>query len=547
MYRKSLFIFRRDLRIHDNTALINAINLSESVNCLYILDENIITSKSEYSSLDFSIKPADLYRRKQRRDHLLAFLKISLIDLQKQFSNLDSSDNVVKNKSKYEHGVHSASKRNRQTDNSKLSFLFGDPPSLIDMILQRDNEIEAVFLNKDYTPYSKRRDRLIERSCQKNGVNFFPSADLLLNEPGEILNSAKKPFKVFTQYYKESLKRTVREESSISLNKLKKISDGISTTNLLQGKLKDHCLTDLDTFFDGIFHNKKNKTLQGIQGGKNGYLIEVADLAERLARYDEEKDLPEKGATSHLSPFIKFGICSIREVYHTLNSLLRDSNQILSIQRQLYWRDFFTYIGFHFPYVFGHSFKDRYSETSSSTPIQWKNSLLEFEKWCTGKTGFPIVDAGMRELNETGYMHNRARLITASFLVKDLHIDWRYGERYFALKLIDYDPCVNNGNWQWVASTGCDSMPYFRIFNPWLQLKKFDPDCGYVKRWIPEIGAFSIKVIHEWYKQFKGGNSIDKTLTDNINRIGDKETLSYPRPIVDHYEEMRRAKLLYGN
>jgi deoxyribodipyrimidine photo-lyase len=202
-------------------------------------------------------------------------------------------------------------------------------------------------------------------------------------------------------------------------------------------------------------------------------------------KYKFNKDNKQKeyinlldNTASHLSPYLKFGICSIREVYSAIQKELGFNHSLL---RQLYWRDFYVYIGFHFPFTFHSPFQGRYRKIKTNV-IQWKNDPKEFELWCNGKTGFPIVDAGMRELNVTGYMHNRVRLITASFLVKDLHIDWRYGERYFALKLVDYDPSINNGNWQWVASTGCDAQPFFRIFNPWLQQKKFDPDCIYIKK-----------------------------------------------------------------
>lgn len=196
------------------------------------------------------------------------------------------------------------------------------------------------------------------------------------------------------------------------------------------------------------------------------------------------------------------------------------------------------YIGFHFPFVFRSPFQERYRKKSKTNYIQWKNDPNEFELWCNGKTGFPIVDAGMRELNETGYMHNRVRLITASFLVKDLHIDWRYGERYFALKLVDYDPSINNGNWQWVASTGCDAQPFFRIFNPWLQQKKFDPNCNYIKNWIPELKEAPVNLIHEWY------NIVNSTIDEKSTKFATIE--NYPKPIVEHQVEILTTRELYN-
>jgi deoxyribodipyrimidine photo-lyase len=195
------------------------------------------------------------------------------------------------------------------------------------------------------------------------------------------------------------------------------------------------------------------------------------------------------------------------------NELGRDHTLI----NELHWRDFFTHIAVVYPYVFKGAFKKKFDSLS------WSDDEKLFDAWCKGKTGFPIVDAGMRELNTTGYMHNRVRMIVSSFLVKDLHIDWKWGERYFASQLVDYDPCVNNGNWQWAASTGADSQPYFRIFNPWLQQKKFDPDCLYIKKWIPELEGLSPKVIH----------SMDK----GQQLMG----VDYPQPIVDHSKERNVA------
>jgi len=232
--------------------------------------------------------------------------------------------------------------------------------------------------------------------------------------------------------------------------------------------------------------------------------------------YQQQRDYPALSAGSGLSAYLKFGCCSVREAYYAVIETLGSEHPLL---RQLYWRDFFTHIGFHFPHVFGHAFHRKYDA------LAWQNNQDDFLRWTEGRTGFPIVDAGLRELNQTGGMHNRVRMIAASFLVKDLHISWRWGERYFAQHLIDYDPCVNNGNWQWAASTGCDAQPYFRIFNPWLQQKKFDVDCLYIKRWLPELRPFSATMIHQWHKK--------------------QVTCDYPAPMLDHALRSRQAKALF--
>ncbi len=220
----------------------------------------------------------------------------------------------------------------------------------------------------------------------------------------------------------------------------------------------------------------------------------------------------------HFSPpHNKFGTVSIREVFHLVKKELSQNHPLI---RQLYWRDFFTTIAWCYPHMFGHAFQRKFDQ------LPWNTSNADFKRWCAGMTGFPLVDAGMRQLNQTGFMHNRARLIVGSFLVKDLHIDWQWGEKYFAQHLIDYDPAVNNGNWQWIASTGCDHQPYFRIFNPWLQQKKFDPDCVYIKRWVPELRNKDPKIIHTWYNQKHPANG-------------------YPVPMLDHAKESIVTKELY--
>jgi deoxyribodipyrimidine photo-lyase len=252
-------------------------------------------------------------------------------------------------------------------------------------------------------------------------------------------------------------------------------------------------------------------------GGRNQALAILEQLG-RQTDYLSVRDYPFLDATSHLSAHLKFGTCSIREAYYAIVEALGTEHPLL---RQLYWRDFFTHIGFHYPHVFGKSFLGQYDG------LVWDNNLDYFQRWADGKTGFPIVDAGMRELNATGFMHNRVRMIVASFLIKGLHISWRWGECYFAQHLVDYDPAVNNGNWQWAASTGCDAQPYFRIFNPWLQQQKFDPDCQYIYRWIPELEGIATKIIHNWYSKHSSGN--------------------YPAPMVDHARESQIAKERYKN
>ena len=534
-YQKSIFIFRRDLRLKDNTALINALYSSNSVYCFFILDSNILLSNSLYSSFSLPIDPILLLKRKQRRIHLLRFLKESLLDLQKQFDKLD----IEKEKEVGENNLNIS---------SNLTFLLGDPVSTIKKIIQTDKKIEAVFVNRDYTPYSIERDQSIEEICRSFNIDFIECPDILINEPEEILNSTNEPFKVFSHYYNKAYEKPLRKESSFDIKKYKKkiINFDNNNSRILKNFDSIERIINIEEFFSQIINeqfpviNNTNSLSSPTQllliGTRKKYRELISALKYKFNKDNKQKEYINllDNTASHLSPYLKFGICSIREVYSTIQKELGFNHRLL---RQLYWRDFYVYIGYHFPFVFTRPFKGRYKGKSKTNVIRWKNDPHEFEIWCNGKTGFPIVDAGMRELNETGYMHNRVRLITASFLVKDLHIDWRYGERYFALKLVDYDPSINNGNWQWVASTGCDAQPFFRIFNPWLQQKKFDPNCNYIKKWIPELKGAPVNLIHEWY------NTVNATI-DKSTKLSQIE--NYPRPIVEHQKEIIVTRDLYN-
>jgi deoxyribodipyrimidine photo-lyase len=261
-------------------------------------------------------------------------------------------------------------------------------------------------------------------------------------------------------------------------------------------------------------HENENLHVHG--GAHNGQ--KILHRLKKCKDYLKERDIPALEATTNLSAYLKFGCVSPREAADAIKSHLGPHHPLI---RQLYWRDFFYHIVAHNPSVFGHAYHKKYDH------LWWSKSKADFGKWCEGKTGFPIVDAGMRQLNETGYMHNRVRMIVASFLTKDLHINWQWGEKYFAQQLVDYDPALNNGNWQWSASTGADAQPYFRIFNPWTQQKKFDPHCDYIKKWVPELAKVEPKIIHSWFKE-----------TSPVIK-------GYPRPMVDHEEERKIALKAY--
>lgn len=448
-------MFRRDLRLQDNTGLLQALDESEQVLCCFIFD------------------PRQVEEHKYRSVPALQFMLESLEDLDQQLQN----------------------------KGGLLACYVGEAENVLHDIITSE-KIDAVFLNKDYTPFSQKRDQALQKICDTQSVVFSAHDDALLQPIGTVRKKDGNPYTVFTPFMRAAREHTVpnpvknthKQYVSSLPKKSQKIAD-VSKKILKQ----------------------RNDQL-AIHGG--------TAVAEKTLRkigtftdYKETRDVPaQSDGTTHLSPHQKFGTVSVREVYHLVRSQLGADHGLLA---ELYWRDFFTNIAWHFPQVFGHAFHAKYDK------IEWSTNKKNFEAWCQGQTGFPIVDAGMRELNATGYMHNRVRMITASFLVKDLHISWRWGEQYFARQLVDYDPAVNNGNWQWAASTGCDAQPYFRVFNPWLQQKKYDPDCLYIKRWIPELADLSAKEIH---KLEKG-----------------QPPLGYPGQMVDHANERDAAKSMYKN
>jgi len=444
-YSAALYIFRRDLRLHDNTALNQALRDSDAVLPCFIFDPRQV-EKHPYQSL-----PA------------LQFMLQSLGELQN-----DLKDSIVR------------------------LAIYRDLPIKAIKRTVNDYGIQAVFVNRDYTPFSRKRDHEIADICSELNLEFHSCPDYLLIEPEQALKNDGSPYKVFTPFYNNARRFQIALPEPIAAGKFMKVSE-----------------TMVGTGFPCEL--PENKAV--ISGGRSRALAAIDEI-HKLMDYSNRRDYPCVEGASRLSPHLKFGTCSIREVYHAIREHLGENHGLL---RQLYWRDFYTHIAFHFPYVFGKAFISRYDA------LIWDRNMEHFDRWREGKTGFPIVDAGMRELNQSGFMHNRVRMITASFLTKDLHISWRWGERYFAQHLVDYDPCVNNGNWQWAASTGCDAQPYFRIFNPWLQQRKFDPECAYIKRWVPELQALTAETIHKWDKKQDG-------------------IVNYPSPMVDHSQESRIAK-----
>jgi deoxyribodipyrimidine photo-lyase len=315
--------------------------------------------------------------------------------------------------------------------------------------LLSEYNIKQVFFNKDYEPYAIKRDERVSKLLQSNGVEVSTYKNDVIFEENDVLKDDGLPYTVYTPYKNKWLR-------------------------LLEPKHFQSVTIDKDLL--GNFHQIKIPfpSLEHIGFINGDHKVNAYNL-EAISDYQKYRDYPAMDKTSYLSPHLRFGTVSIRK----LVSLAHNKNQ--TFLNELIWREFFKQILFHFPKVVTHNFKSAYDG------IAWRENESDFELWCQGKTGYPLVDAGMRQLNRTGYMHNRVRMITAGFLCKHLLMNWKLGEAYFAEKLLDYELSSNNGNWQWAAGTGCDAAPYFRVFNPETQLKKFDKDLKYVKKWIPEF------------------------------------------------------------
>lgn len=358
---------------------------------------------------------------------------------------------------------------------SSLHVFYGKPEDVYKELMEK-HRINAIYTNHDYEPYAIDRDKKIAELLKRTDKKFYSFKDQVIFEKEEVVKDDGKPYTVFTPYSRKW--KTALKSTSFESYPTRK-------------------------YFSNFFKNEKGTipSLKEIGFEKSDIAFPANQVDEELVRhYAAKRDIPSVAGTSKLGVHLRFGTISIRKLAAKAQSL---SETFLN---ELIWRDFYHMILWHFPHVGkGKSFKPAYEH------IQWRHDNGEFDKWCKGQTGYPIVDAGMRELNATGFMHNRVRMIVASFLCKHLLLDWRLGEAYFAEKLLDFDFAANNGGWQWAAGSGCDAAPYFRIFNPYLQTKKFDPDLHYIKKWVPEF-----------------------------------QELTYPTPIVEHEKARKRCLEVYA-
>ena len=423
----SLFWFRRDLRLHDNHGLFEALQAKEAVLPIFIFDPAILESLSKNDA------------RVEFIHHQLTEINASL-----------------------------------QTHGSGVAVYHGSPEVILDKITN-EFDVSAVYYNHDYEPYALERDAAISKLLESKSIAFKSYKDQVIFEKNQITKDDGLPYKVYTPFSKKWLAAFNSEDCR-----------AFDSENLLD-------------------HTHKSKSLNWVDLNAIGFEPNPVKVApykvekEIIENYEATRNFPAVDGTSKLGPHLRFGTVSVREI---VAKAIRHEN--ITFLKELIWREFFMQILWHFPHTVTRSFKPQYDA------IKWRNDPEEFKKWCDGTTGYPLVDAGMRELNQTGFMHNRVRMLVGSFLCKHLLIDWRLGEAYFAEKLHDFELSSNVSNWQWVAGCGVDAAPYFRIFNPTTQVTNFDKAHTYIKKWVPEY-----------------------------------QELTYPTPMVDHKFARERCLTTY--
>jgi len=435
-YERALVWFRRDLRNFDHAALHHAMSCARAVYTAFVFDREIL----------------DPLPRKDRR---VEFIRESLAGLDAALA----------------------------ADGGGMIAVAGQPREAIPA-LARATGAQAVFVNRDYEPQAIARDRDVAAALATQGIAYHDFKDQVIFERDEIVGQSGRPYAVFTPYRNAWLAAlTPARLRSYAMDEksgaLARPPDGVPLPSLHALGFEPTDLRDLHVE-------------PGMEGGAKLF----AEFRERVDAYEATRDFPGLDGGSRLSAHMRFGTVSIRELasFAHARSMEPGGAGARTWLSELIWREFFAQVLWHRPDVVDHCYRREYDG------LRFANHPAHFEAWCEGRTGYPLVDAAMRELNATGHMHNRLRMVAASFLVKDLLCDWRWGERYFASKLLDYDLASNNGNWQWAASTGCDAQPYFRIFNPVTQSERFDPDGTFIRRFVPELRPLDGASIHAPWK-----------------------------------------------
>ncbi len=479
-FSTGLVWFRRDLRTHDNAALAHALASCDTVYCAFVYDKAIL----------------DLLPRQDRR---VEFIQESI-------------------------DVLEGSLRALRGENSRVLITLHDVAQTAIPALAARLNVNAVFAARDYEPAAVARDTAVQQQLLASGKQLVLVKDQVIFEEREVLTQTGKPYGVFTPYHRAWLAR---------MGDLPTPSRGTTEGQATLASAPEEFANELPSLADLGFETTNLRAL-GMRGGSAAGEALLQDFAGRMDRYDEARNFPSVKGPSYLGVHLRFGTVSIRTLVNLAMQHVRSGSAGASVWlAELAWRDFYFQILANYPHVATQAFKPEYDA------IAWEQgdeATALYKAWCEGRTGYPIVDAAMAQLNQSGYMHNRLRMVAGSFLVKHLGLDWRWGEKYFALKLNDFDLSANNGGWQWVASSGCDAQPYFRIFNPVTQSEKFDGQGKFIKRYLPQLAGLSDKAIHAPW--------LAKPL--ELAAAGVQIGHNYPAPVVDHAQARARTLARYG-
>jgi deoxyribodipyrimidine photo-lyase len=478
MMNSALVWFRRDLRCDDHAALYYALRRFERVYCAFVFDTDILDPLPT------------------RSDRRVEFIHASVLALHEGLRQLAARSGAA---------------------GGGLIVRHGQALECV-VRLARDLGVREVLANRDYEPQAIERDRGVAEALSAAGIAFSDYKDQVLLERGEVLTQQGQPYSVFTPYRQAWLKK-------LDAFQLKPYPVERYARNLALPPANEHLprLTDLG-------FAATNLSALPLPAGMQGAQQLLRDFLPRMAAYGQARDYPGRKGVSYLSTHLRFGTVSVRQLAALAAAQAAQGCEgAQTWLSELAWRDFYFMILWHHPHVVTQSFRPEYDR------VLWDNAPELWQAWREARTGYPLVDAAMRQLHQTGYMHNRLRMVVASFLTKDLGIDWRWGERYFAAHLNDYDLAANNGGWQWAASTGCDAQPWFRIFNPVTQSQKFDPDGSFIRRYVPELACVPARHVHF--------PSAMKPI--ELQACGLQLGRDYPMPVVDHAQARERTLMRF--